>query len=138
MIYGKFWAEGIYTLDKTSYKALKCLYRKKQCKYEEIQLITKHPEKESSSKFISNLFSNQFIKNWNSGNIIMIGGINENEIIGFEITLQGEAYIEQRIREVRNFWVPYSITTFIAFLSLLGTLVEHWDTIQSWFCHMLG
>lgn len=39
-------------------------------------------------------------------------------IRNYQITITGRAFIEQKQRDVRNFWVPYLITTLIAVSSL--------------------
>lgn len=41
----------------------------------------------------------------------------------FEVTFDGAAYIEERFQNGKLFWVPYSITTFIALLSLISNLL---------------
>ena len=41
----------------------------------------------------------------------------------FETTADGAAYIEERFRNGKLFWIPYSITTFIALLSLLSNFL---------------
>jgi len=106
-------------LEKKTYKILKYIYKKKQVTYEEIQAMTNHDEINGQSKYISCLMSNKFVDIWESEEITVIGGLNCHESIGFKITLAGSAYIEQKRRDSRLFWVPYTITTIVAIAGLL-------------------
>ena len=124
--------EVISVLDNKSYKLLKKLYKKKKLNFEQAEKITHHNESKSSSKYISSLSKSHFITNWYSDEIINDIGDMKQE--GYSITLEGEAYVEQRRRDRRMFWVPYLITTAIALLSLITSLVEHWETIINLFC----
>ena len=110
-------------IDKRSYKLLKKFYRKKRLSFADVQAYTEHDEGKRPSEYISVLYSNHFIKHWLSEDLIEVGGLKEHRALGYEITLAGQAFVEQRRRETRNFWVPYSITTFIALFSLLETLL---------------
>lgn len=125
-------------LDKKTYKILKLAYKNGFCTYADVEKITSCNESEYPSKYISLLLKNHFIDYWSSDEVIEINGIKENKQLGYAITLDGEAYVEQMRRENRNFWVPYAITTFIAVLSLISSLADNWDTILSWFCHTPG
>lgn len=125
-------------MDKISLKVLKLLYRRERCTYVEISKITGHDEAETPSKNISFLYSKKFILNWYSGELIDINGIKEDKAIGYEINLDGIAYIQERNRSLLNFWVPYAITTFIALLSLVASLADNWGTILLWLCHRPG
>lgn len=118
-------------IDNKTYKLLKKFYRKKELTLEEVSKATGTNEEKSPSKSISALSKNHFISTWQTNEIINDSG--DRKWIGFRITLEGNAYVEQRRRDLRNFWVPYLITTFIAVLSLAASLAEHWDTILSWF-----
>lgn len=120
-------------LDKQSYKLLKFFYRKKNCTYDEIMKKVDCEEKIGSNKYIRSLVSEQFIDSWSSDKLIEKNGIYDPEILGYKITLIGEAYVEQKRRERRNFWLPYAITTFIALLSLIASLADNWGIILSWF-----
>ena len=93
-------------LDKKTYKVLKLLYKEKRCTFKDIQEITSLNESKSPSKYISELYKNHFIEYWVSDELIEINGIKENKQLGYSISLTGEAYVEQRRRESRNFWVP--------------------------------
>lgn len=123
-------------LDNISYKVLKKLYKKKQCTFSDIKQITGHEESYSPSKYVSLLVSNRYIQDWISDEITIEDGAKIHKPIGYEITLQGNALIEQQHRETRNFWVPYAITTFIALLSLIGTLLNHWNAVQCFCCNL--
>ena len=116
--------EVMFMLDNRSYKLLKRFYRKKKLNFEQIQKITKHDESKTSSKYISSLTTSHFITYWNADEIINDVGDTKQE--GYCITLDGEAYVEQRRRDRKMFWVPYLITTAIALLSLIASLAEHW------------
>lgn len=113
----------MFMLDNRSYRLLKKFYRKKKLKFEQIQKITGHDESKYSSRYISSLMTKHFIEIWNTGEII--NDIGDTKQKGYYITLNGEAYVEQRRRDRKMFWVPYLITTFIALLSLITSLVEH-------------
>lgn len=39
--------------------------------------------------------------------------------LGYQITLDGMAYVEERRRTLLMFWVPYAITTAIAIVALV-------------------
>lgn len=129
---GTITVEVIFVLDNRSYKLLKRFYRKKKLKFEQIQKITKHDEHKTPSKYISSLTTSHFITYWNTDEIINDVGDTKQE--GYCITLDGDAYVEQRKRDRKMFWVPYLITTAIALLSLITSLAEHWETISNLFC----
>ena len=124
-------------LDKISYKALKFIYRKQNRTFDELAKITGEDESKKTSKYISSLLKHGFISFWDQGELVDFNGFKSRKTIGYQIALPGAAYVEQRRRDLRNFWVPYAITTFIALLSLLGIVAEHWETIQDWLCHIL-
>jgi len=137
--YGRMWRREVnIVVDKKTYKVLKLLYKKKRCTFKDIQEITSLNESKSPSKYISELCKNRFIEYWVSDELIVINGIKENKQLGYSISLTGEAYVEQRRREFRNFWVPYAITTFIAALSLIASISDNWGTILSWFGYTPG
>ncbi len=110
-------------LDKKSYRVLKLLYRRGRCSFEDIQSITGHNEISSSSEYIRLLGSLGFISKWESDDLIDIEGYKEYKPLGYSITIQGIAYVESVRRNGRNFWIPYTITTVIALMSLLDTLL---------------
>lgn len=54
-------------------------------------------------------------------------------------SFDGRAYIEQERRTRMNFWLPYTITTVIALMSLIASLAEHLPAILSLIkAHSLG
>lgn len=57
----------------------------------------------------------------------------EEGVMVFEINLKGRAFVEQKRRDFGGFLIPYTITTFIALLSLVGVIASNWETILSWF-----
>lgn len=46
------------------------------------------------------------------------------KILGYRITLDGMAYVEEHRRAIWMFWLPYSITTGIALAALLLSLQQ--------------
>lgn len=118
-------------IDKTSYKLLRRFYRRQNLTFDEIQKITHFEEKEHASRYISFLLASRFIQKWNSDEII--NNTNDTKRLGYSISLSGIAYVEQRRQDRLHFWIPYLITTFIAAMSLVASLAEHWGTIISWF-----
>jgi len=109
-------------LDNKTYRLLKEIYKKKRLTIEEIKNKLKTTDDLSQNEHILSLRENKFIERWESG---PINTQYEREFLGYKITLAGSAYVEHRIRERRNFWVPYLITTAIALLSLITSLTDH-------------
>lgn len=99
-------------IDKRTYKLLKRLYRRERLTFAEVEKITGCGEKSQNGDKI-------------------IDDLGDREWIGFEITLDGRAYIEQERRTRMNFWIPYAITTAIALMSLIASLAEHLPAILS-------
>ena len=108
--------------DKTTYKLLTALYKKGQMTIDEINEITKEDEKSQQSQYVASLLRAGYISAITR--IIVVNEIKDDELIGYKIKIAGKAYIEQRRRDGRNFWIPYAITTFIAVLSLIVALVQ--------------
>lgn len=128
----------IPVIDNLSYKVLKLLYKKEKCTFEEVRALTKENEYEKPSKYMKSLIANHFVKKWSSDELFECAGVQDTKLIGYEITLMGEAYIQERRRDIRNFWVPYAITTFIACLNLIALLAGNWDKIRLFLCHTQG
>lgn len=118
-------------IDNRAYKLLKHIYKKGRLTLSEISQITGVDEAKQPSSITSALKREKFISTWDTDKVI--DELGDCEWGGYAITLEGRAYVEKRRRETRNFWVPYSITTLIALLSLVTSLAEHWGTIMSWF-----
>lgn len=108
--------------DKKTYKLLTALYEKGQMTIDEINAITGEDERKQQSQYITSLLTAGYISEVDQ--IVAVNGINDYETIGYKIEIPGKAYIEQLRRDGRNFWVPYAITTFIAFLSLVVSLMQ--------------
>ena len=90
--------------------------------FDEIQAETHEEERESSSLCVSALCSEKFISTWESSG--SINDVGDHKQFGYEITYAGRAYVDQRRRDGRNFWVPYLITTLIAISSLIVSIVK--------------
>ena len=109
-------------LDKKAYKLLDLFYKKDRLTFDEIQAETHEEERESSSLCVSALCSEKFISNWESS--ISINDVGDHKQFGYGITYAGRAYVDQRRRDGRNFWVPYLITTLIAISGLIVSIVK--------------
>lgn len=109
-------------LDKKAYKLLALFYKKDRLTFDEIQAETHEEERESSSLCVSALCSEKFISTWESSG--SINDVGDHKQFGYEITYAGRAYVDQRRRDGRNFWVPYLITTLIAISSLIVSIVK--------------
>lgn len=109
-------------LDKKAYKLLVLFYKKDRLTFDEIQAETHEEERESGSLCVSALCSEKFISTWESSE--SINDVGDHKQFGYEITYAGRAYVDQRRRDGRNFWVPYLITTLIAISSLIVSIVK--------------
>ena len=109
-------------LDKKAYKLLVLFYKKDRLTFDEIQAETHEEARESSSLCVSALCSEKFISTWESSE--SINDVGDHKQFGYEITYAGRAYVDQRRRDGRNFWVPYLITTLIAISSLIVSIVK--------------
>ena len=110
-------------LDKKAYKLLVLFYKKDRLTFDEIQAETHEEERESSSLCVSALCSEKFISTWESSE--SINDVGDHKQFGYEITYAGRAYVDQRRRDGRNFWIPYLITTLVAISSLIVSIVKH-------------
>ncbi len=109
-------------LDKKAYRLLDLFYKKDRLTFDEIQAETHEEERESSSLCVSALCSEKFISTWESSE--SINDVGDHKQFGYEITYTGRAYVDQRRRDGRNFWVPYLITTLIAISGLIVSIVK--------------
>lgn len=109
-------------LDKRAYKLLSIFYKKGRLSFDEIQAETNVDERKSRSQYISALCSDRFIVSWETSE--SINDVGDHKQFGYEITYAGRAYVDQRRRDGRNFWVPYLITTLIAISSLIVSIVK--------------
>lgn len=111
-------------MEKITYRVLSRLYRTGKCRFEEIQQITRENESISPSNYIAALMTDGYIRNWLSREEM----INDFDYkpLGYEITLEGRAYIENHRRNVAQFWVPYLLTTLLAVASLVVSVAQLW------------
>lgn len=108
--------------DKKTYKLLTALYKKEKLSIAEIDAITGEHEDEKQSLYITALLIAKYISVVTE--ISNENGVKDYKTVGYKIDIDGKAYVEQRRRDGRNFWVPYAITTFIAVLSLIVALMQ--------------
>lgn len=108
--------------DKKTYKLLTALYKKEKISIEEIDAITGEHEDEKQSPYITALLIAKYISVVTE--VSDENGVKDYKTVGYKIDIEGKAYVEQRRRDGRNFWVPYAITTFIAVLSLIVALMQ--------------
>lgn len=108
--------------DRQTYSLLLDFYKNGQLKFDYLCSKAKHDEKLSPSKYISALKRAGMISGWESETVV--NSQNDREWLGLEITLAGRAYVEQKRRELLQFWVPYAITTFIAISSLIVAIIK--------------
>lgn len=112
-------------LDKKSYKLLKSMYKHDYLTYKEIDDVTKITTPESSLNEYSqnlsrkNLIDPHYFRTTETGDL---------EYDGYEINLEGRAFVEDKRRQFWSFFFPYVITTFIAFLSLITTIMTNYDS----------
>lgn len=106
-------------IDKTSYALLKRLYSKGDMTPEELDAFTGNEDQYPYNKQASMLRENHFIEDCSVGGKRDGEGGHIGEKHYIRISMKGRAYIEQRQRDSRNFWVPYIITTIIAIASLI-------------------
>lgn len=111
-------------MEKITYRVLSRLYRTEKCGFEEIQQITGKNESISPSNYIAALMAAGYIRNWSSSEKM----INDFDYkpLGYEITLDGRAYVENHRRNIAQFWIPYLLTTMIAVASLIVSIAQLW------------
>ena len=111
-------------LDKKSYKLLKALYKSNSLTYDEINCVLKTKTPDSQI--------NKYARNLSRYRLIDLHVLGHDEIgnslhDGYEINLEGRGYIENQRRQFWGFLLPYAITTFIALLSLVTTIMTNYD-----------
>lgn len=111
-------------LDKKSYKLLKALYKFDSLTYSEIDRILKVETPDTQI--------NKYAHNLSRYGLIDVHFLGYDEIgnalhDGYEINLEGRGYVENQRRQFWGFLLPYAITTFIAFLSLVTTIMSNYD-----------
>lgn len=106
-------------VDKSSYRLLKKLYREGEMTAEDVWSFVGH--KDGTSRFCpqtSSLMRTKMIGSRDE--VISDDGMKATRY--FFITLDGMAFVENRRSGIRNFWIPYAITTAIAIASLLVSI----------------
>ncbi len=111
-------------LDKKSYKLLKALYKSNSLTYDEIDRVLN--VKTPNSKI------NEYALNLSRYKLINLHFLGYDELgnslhDGYEINLEGRGYVENQRRQFLGFLLPYTITTFIALLSLVTTIMTNYD-----------
>lgn len=107
-------------LDRATYKLLKALYKKGELSVAEASKITGIDESAAIGTHASHLRAIQLISEVYEP--CANDRTHDEKLVSFKITFAGRAYVEQRHRDLRNFWIPYAITTLIAILSLIVAL----------------
>ncbi len=105
--------------DKITYRLLKKLYRSDSLTKDEVESLTYTPPKDEGNKHVSFLLENKLISESFEGYEMDKNYRTKGGKTVYRITLPGRAYIEQKRRNLFNFWVPYIITTLIAIAGLL-------------------
>ena len=115
-------------LDKKSYKLLKKLCKVDFLTYQEIDnlLGTNTPSSQLNS-YSQNLVRNQLIDQH------YVGTDENGDYIfdGYQANLDGNAYVWEQRKKFWNFLLPYTITTLIALLSLISTILMNYDDFVS-------
>ena len=111
-------------LDKKSYKLLKKLCKVDFLTYQEIDyLLGTNTPSSQLNPYSQNLLRQKLAE-------VHSSGIDENGDyinVGFERTLNGEAYVWEQQKKFWNFLLPYTITTLIALLSLVTTILTNYN-----------
>lgn len=111
-------------VDKKSYKLLKKLCKVDSLTYQEIDnLLGTNTPSSQLNPYSQNLLRQKLVD-------VHSNGIDENGDyinVGFERTLNGEAYVWEQQKKFWNFLLPYTITTLIALLSLVTTILMNYD-----------
>lgn len=111
-------------LDKKSYKLLKKLCKVDFLTYQEIDnLLGTNTPSSQLNPYSQNLLRQKLAE-------VHSSGIDENGDyinVGFERTLKGEAYVWEQQKKFWNFLLPYTITTLIALLSLVTTILMNYN-----------
>ena len=111
-------------LDKKSYKLLKKLCKVDFLTYQEIDnLLGTNTPSSQLNPYSQNLVRNQLIDQH-------YVGTNENGdyiFDGYQANLDVNAYVWEQQKKFWNFLLPYTITTLIALLSLISTILMNYD-----------
>lgn len=98
-----------------------------------INELTKHKIENTPNPYTYYLLQNKLVTSYIVGASLDGEGGFIDGVEYWKITIAGRDYIEKKKHDALSFWLPYSITTFIAILSLITSLAEHWGTILAWF-----
>ena len=115
-------------LDKKSYKLLKKLCKADFLTYQEIDnLLGTNTPSSQLNPYSQNLVRNQLIDQH------YVGTDENGDYIfdGYQANLDGNAYVWEQQKKFWNFLLPYAITTLIALLSLISTIVMNYDDFVS-------
>ena len=108
-------------LDSKTYELLVKIYSKGQLPVDDICTVTGENAADRSNRHVACLLTRGFIEALEES--CKVDGVPDSKLLGYKITLSGCAYVEQRRRDLRNFWIPYVITTLIALLSLVVAIM---------------
>lgn len=115
-------------LDKKSYKLLKKLCKVDFLTYQEIDnLLGTNTPSSQLNPYSQNLVRNQLIDQH------YVGTDENGDYIfdGYQANLGGNAYVWEQQKKFWNFLLPYTITTLIALLSLISTILMNYDDFVS-------
>lgn len=115
-------------LDKKSYKLLKKLCKVDFLTYQEIDnLLGTNTPSSQLNPYSQNLVRNQLIDQH------YVGTDENGDYIfdGYQANLDGNAYVWEQQKKFWNFLLPYAITTLIALLSLISTILMNYDDFVS-------
>lgn len=111
-------------LDKKSYKLLKKLCKVDFLTYQEIDnLLGTNTPSSQLNPYSQNLVRNQLIDQH------YVGTDENGDYIfdGYQANLDGSAYVWEQQKKFWSFLLPYTITTLIALLSLVTTILMNYD-----------
>lgn len=115
-------------VDKKSYKLLKKLCKVDFLTYQEIDnLLGTNTPSSQLNPYSQNLIRNQLIDQH------YVGTDENGDYIfdGYQANLDGNAYVWEQQKKFWNFLLPYTITTLIALLSLISTILMNYDDFVS-------
>lgn len=115
-------------VDKKSYKLLKKLCKVDFLTYQEIDnLLGTNTPSSQLNPYSQNLVRNQLIDQH------YVGTDENGDYIfdGYQANLDGNAYVWEQQKKFWNFLLPYTITTLIALLSLISTILMNYDDFVS-------
>lgn len=108
--------------DKKTIVLLRAFYKADRLTNEEVQKISGDTSRNGHDQHIQALFVAKAIDYWSEQ--IEVDGLKDFKNVGYKITLEGRAYIENQKRNTLNFWVPYTLTTLLAVASLICSILS--------------